>query len=163
MAVCGVRLGLWGKDPYLAVSFVAARRIQRSSRLRLDAPCWCHVSDGRIRVLALRDTSVPHSGATSHSAIRGPGGDRNLYGGLLALAQSDLKRLLSYASISHAGFMVLGLFALNRYGVDGTVYQLITHGFATSALFALTGLIRLKYGTQNLLELGGLWRLAPLM
>ncbi|SRR5579875_751236 len=86
-----------------------------------------------------------------------------LYGGLLALAQSDLKRLLSYASISHAGFMVLGLFALNRYGVDGTVYQLITHGFATSALFALTGLIRLKYGTQNLLELGGLWRLAPLM
>jgi NADH-quinone oxidoreductase subunit M len=84
-----------------------------------------------------------------------------IYGALVALAQSDMKRLIAYSSVSHLGFCMLGLFALNRLGVQGGVLQMVNHGISTGALFALVGMIYERYHTREISELGGLARRAP--
>ena len=62
-----------------------------------------------------------------------------IYGALAALAQTDIKRLVAYSSVSHMGFIVLGLFAMNATGMDGAVIQMVNHGLTTGALFACVG------------------------
>ena len=84
-----------------------------------------------------------------------------LYGALAALAQTDVKRLVAYSSVSHMGFIVLGLFALNATGVDGAVIQMINHGLTTGALFACVGVIYERYHTREMSEIGGLWNRLP--
>ncbi len=85
-----------------------------------------------------------------------------LYGALAALAQSDVKRLVAYSSVSHMGFIVLGLFSLNATGMDGAVIQMVNHGLTTGALFACVGVIYERYHTREMSELGGLWNRLPL-
>lgn len=85
-----------------------------------------------------------------------------LYGALAALAQSDVKRLVAYSSVSHMGFILLGLFSLNATGIDGAVIQMINHGLTTGALFACVGVIYERYHTREMSELGGLWNRLPL-
>ncbi len=84
-----------------------------------------------------------------------------IYGALAALAQHDLKRLIAYSSISHMGFVVLGLFSLNATGIEGATIQMVNHGLTTGALFACVGLISDHYRTRDLSELGGLWNRYP--
>ena len=84
-----------------------------------------------------------------------------IYGALAALAQHDLKRLIAYSSISHMGFVVLGLFSLNATGIEGATIQMVNHGLTTGALFACVGLITDHYRTRDLSELGGLWNRYP--
>jgi NADH-quinone oxidoreductase subunit M len=84
-----------------------------------------------------------------------------LYGGLVALAQSDIKRLIAYSSVSHMGFCMLGLFALNRLGMQGGTLQMVSHGLSTGALFALVGMLYERYHTREIARLGGLARRAP--
>jgi NADH-quinone oxidoreductase subunit M len=79
-----------------------------------------------------------------------------IYGALVALAQTDLKRLIAYSSVSHLGFCVLGLFALNPLGLEGSLLQMVNHGISTGALFALVGMIYERYHTRNISDLGGL-------
>lgn len=86
-----------------------------------------------------------------------------IYGALVALAQSDLKRLIAYSSVSHLGFCMLGLFALNRLGVQGGVLQAINHGLSTGGLFAIVGMIYERYHTRQIRELGGLARRTPIL
>ena len=86
-----------------------------------------------------------------------------LYGALAALAQTDVKRLVAYSSVSHMGFIVLGLFSLNATGMDGAVIQMINHGLTTGALFACVGVIYERYHTREMAELGGLWERLPLL
>jgi NADH-quinone oxidoreductase subunit M len=86
-----------------------------------------------------------------------------LYGALVALAQSDIKRLIAYSSVSHLGFCMLGLFALNPLGVQGGVLQMINHGLSTGGLFALVGMLYERYHTREIRELGGLARRLPLL
>ena len=86
-----------------------------------------------------------------------------LYGALVALAQSDLKRLIAYSSVSHLGFCMLGLFALTKLGTHGSVLQMVNHGISTGALFAIVGMIYERYHTRQISELGGLARSAPWM
>ena len=71
-----------------------------------------------------------------------------IYGALTALAQTDIKRLVAYSSVSHMGFIVLGLFALNPTGMDGSVIQMLNHGLTTGALFACVGVIYERYHTR---------------
>jgi NADH-quinone oxidoreductase subunit M len=85
-----------------------------------------------------------------------------IYGALAALAQTDVKRLVAYSSVSHMGFIVLGLFALNATGLEGSVMQMINHGLATGALFACVGMIYDRYHTRDITKLGGLWNRLPL-
>jgi len=86
-----------------------------------------------------------------------------IYGALAALAQTDIKRLVAYSSVSHMGFVVLGLFALNSTGLDGSTIQMLNHGLTTGALFACVGMIYERYHTRDLTQIGGLWNRLPLL
>ncbi len=84
-----------------------------------------------------------------------------IYGALTAMAQDDIKRLVAYSSISHMGFCVLGLFAFNHQGIAGGVLQMVNHGLATGALFAIVGMLYERYHTRMIADYGGLARLMP--
>ncbi len=76
-----------------------------------------------------------------------------VYGALLALAQTDMKRLIACSSVSHMGFVMLGIFALNSLGLQGGVLQMINHGISTGALFALVGMLYERYHTRHIADL----------
>ena len=79
-----------------------------------------------------------------------------LYAALICWVQDDLKRLVAYSSVSHLGFCVLGLVALNPLGAQGAVLYMINHGLSTGALFFLIGMIYERYHSRDMTELGGL-------
>lgn len=84
-----------------------------------------------------------------------------VYGALVATVQLDLKKLVAYSSVSHLGFVMLGLFALNGPGVTGAVYQMLSHGLSTGALFLLVGMIYERRHTRRIADFGGLWAQMP--
>ena len=84
-----------------------------------------------------------------------------LYGAVLAFAQTDLKRLVAYTSISHLGFVVLGIFAWNEWALQGAVMQMICHGLSTGALFILVGALQERLQTRDMGRMGGLWSAVP--
>ena len=84
-----------------------------------------------------------------------------LYGAKLAFAQNDLKRLVAYTSISHMGFVIIGVFAMNELAYQGVVIQLIAHGLSTGALFVLVGMIQQRTGKRDITQLGGMWNEVP--
>jgi NADH-quinone oxidoreductase subunit M len=86
-----------------------------------------------------------------------------LYGALCAYAQTDLKKLVAYSSISHLGFCMLGMFALNFEGLTGSFLQMINHGLSTGALFLLVGMVYERYHTREIGEFGGLATRLPLI
>jgi NADH-quinone oxidoreductase subunit M len=86
-----------------------------------------------------------------------------IYGALTALAQTDVKRLVAYSSVSHMGFVALGLFSLNATGLDGAVIQMVNHGLTTGALFACVGIFYERYHTREMAEIEGLWARLPLL
>lgn len=86
-----------------------------------------------------------------------------LYCAVLALVQTDMKRLLAYSSISHLGIVMLGMFALNVQGVEGSVLQMVNHGITTAALFLIVGYIESRAGTRDLREFGGMALRVPVL
>ena len=84
-----------------------------------------------------------------------------LYGAFMALSQTDLKRLVAYASMSHLGFIGLGIFSQNVLGIEGALIQMINHGVIISALFLIVGMIERRTGTRDRTQLRGLARSAP--
>ncbi|MEJ8803790.1 NADH-quinone oxidoreductase subunit M [Pontibacter sp. H249] len=86
-----------------------------------------------------------------------------LYGAVLAYSQTDLKRLVAYTSVSHMGFVILGVFAFNELALQGVVMQMITHGLSTGALFILAGFLYDRIHTRNIEKMGGFWATAPKM
>jgi NADH-quinone oxidoreductase subunit M len=84
-----------------------------------------------------------------------------IYGALVALAQSDIKRLIAYSSVSHMGFCLLGLFALNRLGLAGGTLQMINHGLSTGGLFAIVGMLYERYHTRDIKAYSGIARRTP--
>ena len=79
-----------------------------------------------------------------------------IYGALVAMAQKDMKKLVAYSSVSHLGFVMLGMFALNPAGINGSVLQMINHGLSTGALFLLVGMIYERRHTRMIAEYGGI-------
>ena len=86
-----------------------------------------------------------------------------VYGAWIAIAQRDLKALVAYSSISHLGFIVLGIFAFNSEGIEGSILQMVNHGIIASALFIIVGILEKKMGTRNLDEFRGLGKAMPLL
>ena len=84
-----------------------------------------------------------------------------LYGALLAFAQTDAKRLVAYTSISHMGFVLLGIFAWNTLALQGAVVEIICHAMSTGALFVIVGALQERMHTRDLSRMGGLWSTAP--
>ena len=85
-----------------------------------------------------------------------------IYGAFMCLVQKDLKRLIAYSSVSHLGFVMLGVFALNVQGLTGGMIQMINHGLSTGALFLLVGMIYERRHTRLIAEFGGLAKCLPL-
>jgi len=84
-----------------------------------------------------------------------------IYGAAVSYAQADVKKLVAYSSVSHLGFVMLGLFALNPQGIQGAILQMINHGLSTGALFLLVGMIYEQTHTRELKVYGGLWKITP--
>ncbi len=84
-----------------------------------------------------------------------------LYGAILSFAQTDLKRLVAYTSVSHMGFVLLGVFSWNETALQGAIMQVLCHGISTGALFILVGAIQERTGTRDISRLGGLWSTVP--
>ena len=86
-----------------------------------------------------------------------------LYGAVLAFAQTDLKRLVAYTSVSHMGFVLLGIFAWNELALQGVIIQILCHGISTGALFMLAGSLQERISTRDTRRMGGLWPVVPRM
>jgi NADH-quinone oxidoreductase subunit M len=86
-----------------------------------------------------------------------------VYGALLAFAQTDIKRLIAYTSVSHMGFVLLGIFAFREMAMQGVVLQMVTHGISTGALFVLAGMLKERLHTRDIAKMGGLWTSMPSM
>jgi NADH-quinone oxidoreductase subunit M len=84
-----------------------------------------------------------------------------LYGGLLAFGQSDFKRLVAYTSVSHLGFVLLGIFAWNQLALEGALVTMIAHGISTGALFVIAGLLQERMQTREMGRMSGLWSTVP--
>ena len=84
-----------------------------------------------------------------------------LYGAAVSYAQKDVKKLVAYSSVSHLGFVMLGLFALNPLGIQGGILQMINHGLSTGALFLVVGMIYERRHTRDVDAFGGLWKVMP--
>src|SRR5690606_6913289 len=86
-----------------------------------------------------------------------------LYGAVLAFAQTDFKRLVAYTSVSHLGFVLLGVFAWNEAALQGAVMQMIAHGLSTGGLFLIAGSLQERLHTRDMRRMGGLWAALPTM
>jgi len=85
-----------------------------------------------------------------------------IYGAMVALVQKDWKRLVAFSSVSHLGFVMLGVFALNYQGLTGGVLQMVNHGLSTGALFLIVGLVYERRHTRLIADYGGLWKVMPI-
>jgi NADH-quinone oxidoreductase subunit M len=84
-----------------------------------------------------------------------------LYGAAVSYAQKDVKKLVAFSSVSHLGFVMLGLFALNAQGIQGSILQMVNHGLSTGALFLIVGMIYERRHTRDMDAFGGLWKVMP--
>jgi NADH-quinone oxidoreductase subunit M len=84
-----------------------------------------------------------------------------VYGAWVSTVQPDLKKLVAYSSVSHLGFVVLGIFTLNVQGMTGGLIQMVNHGLSTGALFLLVGMIYERRHTRRIADFGGLWQVMP--
>ena len=84
-----------------------------------------------------------------------------LYGAWVSYAQTDVKKLVAYSSVSHLGFVVLGIFALNAQGIEGGLLQMVNHGISTGGLFLLVGMLYERRHTKALDAFGGIWKVMP--
>ena len=84
-----------------------------------------------------------------------------IYGAMVSYAQKDVKKLVAYSSVSHLGFVMLGLFALNAQGMEGGILQMVNHGISTGALFLIVGMIYERRHTREMDAFGGLWKIMP--
>jgi NADH-quinone oxidoreductase subunit M len=86
-----------------------------------------------------------------------------IYGGIMAFSQTDMKRVVAYTSVSHLGFVLLGIYAFTQQAMSGAVLQMVSHGISTGALFMLVGALQDRIHTRDLTRMGGLWSQVPRM
>ena len=86
-----------------------------------------------------------------------------IYGAIMCIMQTDLKRLVAFSSVSHLGFVMLGMFAFNIQGVEGSIYQMLNHGISTGGLFLVVGMIYERRHTRMIADFGGLSKVMPLL
>ena len=86
-----------------------------------------------------------------------------IYGAVLAYSQTDLKRLVAFTSVSHMGFVLVGIFSFNELALQGVVMQLVTHAISTGALFIMAGMLKERLHTRDISQMGGLWARMPHM
>jgi NADH-quinone oxidoreductase subunit M len=110
----------------------------------------------RFNLPLFPQASIHYAGFISVLAVIGI-----IYGALVAMVQTDMKKLVAYSSVSHLGFVMLGIFALNQEAVQGAVIQMINHGLSTGALFLLVGMIYERTHTRKIADYGGIAKIVP--
>ena len=85
-----------------------------------------------------------------------------IYGAIVSFPQRDVKKLVAYSSVSHLGFVMLGIFSLTAQGIQGAILQMVNHGLSTGALFLIVGFIYERKHTRELSAFGGLWKIMPI-
>jgi len=85
-----------------------------------------------------------------------------IYGAIVSMMQPDLKRLIAFSSVSHLGYVMLGIFAFNMQGVQGGIYQMLNHGISTGGLFLIVGMIYERRHTRMISDFGGLSKVMPI-
>lgn len=131
------------------------------------APTFAAVTLGlKVGAYAILRFAIPlFPAAATHETVRGTilvlSVVAVIYGALLAMSQRDFKRMISYSSISHLGFIMLGSFALTQQSVQGAVMSIVNSGISTSALFLLAGMLEDRTGTTELSAYGGIARVVP--
>ncbi len=118
---------------------------------------------GTYGIIRFDLTLFPHATVVMGPVLLTLGVVGIIYGAIVAAAQRDLKRLVAFSSLSHIGFIVLGLFALSTEALTGSVIQMVNHGILTAGLFLLIGMIYERRGTWQVSELRGLQRPAPVL
>ena len=86
-----------------------------------------------------------------------------IYGAIMCIMQTDMKRLIAYSSVSHLGYVMLGIFAFNMQGLEGGIYQMLNHGISTGGLFLIVGMIYERRHTRMIADFGGLSKVMPRM
>ncbi len=86
-----------------------------------------------------------------------------IYGAWVSYAQTDMKKLVAYSSVSHMGFIVLGIFALNAQGISGSILQMVNHGVSTGGLFLIVGMLYERRHTKEMAAFGGIWTALPVL
>ena len=84
-----------------------------------------------------------------------------VYGSIVAAMQQDVKRLIAYSSVAHMGFIVLGIFSLTIFGLDGAAFTMVSHPLTTGSLFLVVGMLYERRHTRQIDEFGGIWKSAP--
>ena len=158
----GLRGGVRHQGAAVPVPHVAARRARRGADSRLGDPGRRAAEDGHLRPHPLRLPAVPRGRrATSRRCIAVLAVIGIVYGALVAMVQPDMKKLVAYSSVSHLGFVVLGICALNVNGLQGAVYQMVAHGVSTGGLFLIVGMLSDRRHTRLIAEYGGLKAVVP--
>jgi len=85
-----------------------------------------------------------------------------IYGALVSMMQPDLKRLVAFSSVSHLGYVMLGMFAFNMQGIEGSIYQMLNHGISTGSLFLIVGMVYERRHTRLIADFGGLSKVMPI-
>jgi NADH-quinone oxidoreductase subunit M len=86
-----------------------------------------------------------------------------IYGAFVSYSQHDMKKLVAYSSVSHLGFVMLGIFALNPQGIAGAILQMVNHGLSTGALFLIVGMLYERRHTREFAAFGGVWKIVPVL
>lgn len=110
----------------------------------------------RFNLPLFPEASLNFAGVISVLAVIGI-----IYGALVAMVQTDMKKLVAYSSVSHLGFVVLGIFAMNEEAVQGAIIQMVNHGLSTGALFLLVGVIYERTHTREIADYGGIAKIVP--
>ena len=140
----------------VSLSHLAAGRAHGSAHRRFSHSRRRAAQDGNVRVAALQSGALSGDGRKFAPVMITLAVIGIIYGALVAMVQPDVKRLVAYSSVSHMGFVVLGLFSFTELGMQGALYQMLNHGVSTGALFLFVGFVYERRHTRMISEFGGL-------
>ena len=158
-----VRAGVRDQGAAVPVPHLAARRARRGADRRLGDPGRRAAEDGHLRPACASRSRCSRRGRAFFAPYlaRPRRSIGIIYGALVAMVQPDMKKLVAYSSVSHLGFVVLGICAMNMQGVQGAVYQMLNHGVSTGGLFLIVGMLSDRRHTRLIAEFGGLKKVMP--
>ena len=163
LAVPGLCRCLRHQGADVAAAHLAAGRARRSANRRLGHPGGRAAEDGRLRFPALQPAALPQATLTLAPWIAGLAVIGIIYGAIVSYQQKDVKKLVAYSSVSHLGFVMLGIFALNPQSLSGSILQMVNHGLSTGALFLIVGMLYERRHTREMSAYGGIWKVVPVM
>jgi NADH-quinone oxidoreductase subunit M len=161
LVVAGLLRIVRGEDADVAGAHLAAGCPRGSADGRLGRAGGHPAEDGRLRLPALLAAHVPGASEMFAPMMFVLSVIAIVYTSLVALMQEDMKKLIAYSSVAHMGFVTMGIFSINKQGIDGAMFQMISHGFISGALFLCVGVVYDRIHTREIAAYGGLVNRMP--